>query len=114
MSTGDEVTYSPNVDALYQGDEGIGISTVGILTAGVTYTTPTSPLADGTKLFVAKINSNLIGLSTVRVGMGTTGTFVGLASEFRDSTTLLFNSTGTGQGHSFKTNYEQMMKYWLQ
>ena len=108
LNTGDEVTYSPNVDALYQGDEGIGISTVGILTAGVTYTTPTSPLADGTKLFVAKINSNLIGLSTVRVGMGSTGTFVGLASEFRDSTTLLFNSTGTGQAHSFKTNYDQI------
>ena len=56
LSTGDEVTYSPNVDPLYEGDGGIGISTVGIITAGVTYTTPTSPLADGTKLFLSLIH----------------------------------------------------------
>ena len=40
--------------------------------------------------------------------MGSTGTFVGLASEFRDSTTLLFNGAGTGDAHSLKTNYEQI------
>ena len=103
LNTGDEVTYSPDVDAVYSGDESIGIATI----IGNTVSTP-GPIAVGQKLFVAKINSNLIGLSTVRVGMGTTGAFVGLASEFRDSTTLLFNGAGTGDAHSLKTNYEQI------
>ena len=60
-------------------------------------------LLDGTNLFVAKINDDLIGIATVRVGLGTTGTFVGLENPV--STTLFFRNVGTGDTHSFKTNY---------
>ena len=34
-------------------------------------------LSDGQTLFVAKISDDLIGIATIRVGLGTTGTFVG-------------------------------------
>lgn len=47
----------------------------------------------------------MIGLATVRVGLGTTGTFVGIASTLRGSTTLFFTGIGTGVYHSLKTNY---------
>ena len=64
-----------------------------------------SSLVDGQSLFVAKINDSLLGLSTVRVGLGTTGTFVGIASTERSSSTLFFTGIGTGAFHSFKSNY---------
>ena len=56
-------------------------------------------------MFVGKVSNDLIGLSTVRVGVGTTGTFVGIASTQRDQSTLMFAGLGTGTYHSFKTNY---------
>ena len=90
LETGDELTYSPN--------DGSGIivnTSVGIATT----------LTNQQKLFVAKIDGNLIGLATVRVGLGTTGTFVGIASTAQSSTTLFFTGLGTGVYHSFKTNY---------
>ena len=107
LHTGDELVYNKSIPT-FEGDDAIGIATVGIITAGVTYVSTPGPLADGTKLYVAKINANLIGLSTVRVGVGSTGTFVGVTSEFRDSTTLLFSSAGTGVLHNFKTNFDQI------
>ena len=45
-----------------------------VLEAGTT-------LADQTDLFVAKISDSLIGLSTVKVGLGTTGVFVELVAQ---------------------------------
>ena len=106
LSTGDEVTYSPSLP-MFEGVEGIGIATVGVITAGYYNVSTPSPLEDGKKLFVAKINENLIGLSTVRVGIGSTGTFQGLADAYKDSTTLLFTAPSDPfEAHSFKTNYE--------
>jgi len=93
LETGDQLTYSA-------GDGGNGIVVQDETNVGVGTT-----LADGQKLFVAKIDNNLIGLSTVRVGLGTTGTFVGIAETCRNSTTLLFTNVGTGDTHSFITNY---------
>lgn len=93
LKTGDELTYSP-------GNGGNGIIVEDATNAGVGTT-----LADGQKVFVAKIDDNLIGIATVRVGLGTTGTFVGIASTQRASTTLFFRSVGSGTTHSFKTNY---------
>ena len=90
LKTGDELTYSPN------NGSGIVVSnSVGIVTI----------LTNQQKIFVAKIDDNLIGLATVRVGLGTTGTFVGIASTVQSSTTLFFTGLGTGVYHSFKTNY---------
>ena len=92
LQTGDLLTYSP-------GNGGSGIIVQDETNVGVGTTLP-----DGQSLFVAKINDDLIGVSTVRVGLGTTGTFVGLANTI--STTLFFRSVGAGDTHSFTTNYE--------
>ena len=94
LKTGDQVTYSTGIGTV----KGSGIIVQDETNVGVGTT-----LADGTNLFVAKINDDLIGIATVRVGLGTTGTFVGLANTL--STTLFFRSVGTGDTHSFRTNY---------
>ncbi|MAG49890.1 hypothetical protein CMO86_09670, partial [Candidatus Woesearchaeota archaeon] len=88
--TGDLVTYSANGGSgiIVQDETNVGVGTT---------------VADGTQLFIAKVSNNLIGLSTVRVGLGTTGTFVGI--ETTTSTTLAFLGIGTGVEHSLKTNY---------
>jgi hypothetical protein len=92
LETGDELTYSPNGgNGIVIVENGVGIGTT---------------LKDQQKLYVAKINEDLIGLATVRVGLGSTGTFVGIASTVRSSTILSFSGIGTGVYHSLKTNYE--------
>ena len=100
LNTGDKITYSPN--------SGSGLV---VLEEGASYPSGITTLTDGQELYVAAIDGNLIGLSTVRVGLGTTGTFVGIASTHQSSTTLFFASDpvgagiGTGVYHSLKTNY---------
>lgn len=93
LETGDIVTYSPNV--------GSGISVKDL--SGTEFS-----LIDQQSLYVAKLTDNLIGLSTVKVGLGTLGSFVGIASTERSSSTLFFVGLGTGTYHSFKTNYESL------
>ena len=93
LNTGDKVTYSPN--------NGSGLV---VLREEATYPTGISTLSDGDTLYVAKITDSLIGLSTVSVGLGTTGTWVGIATTA--STTFFFTGVGTGVYHSLKTNYE--------
>ena len=90
LETGDILTYSPN------NGTGLGVQNNG---GGI------STLSNGQTLYVAKLDSDLIGIATVQVGLGTTGTFVGVASAFRSSRTLAFTGIGTGVYHSFKTNY---------
>ena len=94
LKTGDQVTYSTGIGTI----KGSGITVQDETNVGVG-----TALADGSSLFVAKINDNLIGIATVRVGLGTTGTFVGLENPI--SSTLFFRNVGTGDTHSFKTNY---------
>jgi len=90
LQTGDQVTYSAGIGSgiVYQDETNVGVGTT---------------LANGQSLFVAKINDDLIGIATVRVGLGSTGTFVGLANTI--STTLFFRTVGTGDTHSFTTNH---------
>ena len=91
LQTGDQVTYSPGTSGsgiVVQDETNVGVGTA---------------LTDGQSLFVAKINDDLIGIATIRVGLGTTGTFVGLANTI--SSTLFFRSVGTGDTHSFTTNH---------
>ena len=91
LETGDELTYSTNSgNGLSVRNDGGG----------------TSSLQNGQKLYAAKISDSLIGIATVRVGLGSTGIFVGIASAFRSSTTLAFTGIGTGVKHSLKTNYK--------
>jgi hypothetical protein len=93
LETGDQVTYSSN------GGNGIIASDEHNVGIG-------STLFDGQTLFVARVSENLIGLSTVKVGLGTTGSFIGL--ENPESTTLFFEQLGSGLYHSLKTNYSAL------
>ena len=92
LKTGDQVTYSPG--------NGTGLAYWENATSGV------ATLTDGQTLYAAVvgINPDLIGLATVRVGLGSTGIFVGIASTVQSSTTLFFSGVGTGVYHSLKTN----------
>ena len=92
LATGDRLTYSANGGAgiIVEDETNVGVGTT---------------LADGTELFVAKLSEDLIGIATVRVGLGTTGTFVGIATTCSVSTTLFFRNVGAGDTHSFTTNY---------
>jgi len=99
LETGDTVTYSSNGTS--------GVSGLVVLAEGEIGTGTT--LSDSTTLFIAKVNDDLIGLSTVRVGLGTTGTFVGIASTVRSSSTLFFAGVGVGNTHSLKTNYTSVI-----
>ena len=89
LQTGDVLTYSPNGGAgiIYNEAANIGVA---------------ATLSEGQQVFVAKISNDLIGIATQRVGLGSTGGFVGIGNT---STTLFFTSIGTGSNHSFKTNY---------
>ena len=90
LKTGDKLTYSTNA--------GLGIS--------IAYDSSVSIATLPSTVYVAKIDDNLVGLATVRVALGSTGTFNGVDSAFNGSTTLFFTGIGTGVYHSFKTNYE--------
>jgi hypothetical protein len=91
LNTGDELLYSTNSGTP------IGVSTNGISTS--------VSILDQSIVYVAKISDDLIGISTFRVGLGTQGTFVGIASTTQGMGTLFFTNVGTGDNHSFKTNY---------
>jgi len=93
LETGDELIYSSN-----SGSE-ISVSSDGSVS---------SVLTDQSKVYVAKISQDLIGISTVKVGLNTNGTFVGIASTNRSSGTLYFIGLGTNTYHSFKTNYQAL------
>jgi len=99
--------YYPNhqlttgVEVIYSAENGNPIS---ISTDGVTST----QLVEGQTLYVSKISKDLIGLSTSRVGLGSTGTFVGINSSIVVDT-LFFTGIGTGAFHSLKTNLENVL-----
>jgi hypothetical protein len=92
LITGDSLIYSSN------GGTVISVSTDG---------TSSFQLNNNSIVYVAKISNNLIGISTIKVGLGSTGTFVGVGST--SSGILYFNSIGTGNYHSFKTNYQNSL-----
>jgi hypothetical protein len=90
LETGDTLTYSVNTG-----------TPISVSKDGVT----SLPLTDQSIVYVAKITNDLIGISTVKVGLGSTGTFVGIATTTSSFSTLYFTGIGTGTYHSFKTNY---------
>ena len=95
LETGDQVAYQ-----IYNGNT-IGVSTV---SGGATH-----GLTNHSTLYVAKLSDDLIGLSTVRVGLGTTGTFVGSSSTTSHQGLLYFVGLGTGTYHSFKVSYPEVV-----
>ena len=96
LITGDEITYQTNTGS------SIGVATV---SGGSTH-----GLSNHSVLYVAKLNDDLIGISSVRVGLGTTGTFVGIASTTSHQSLLYFVGLGTGTHHSFKIQYPGVIK----
>ena len=88
LDTGDSLIYSSN-----------GGTTISISTNGIS----SFQLEDNSTVYVAKISNDLIGISTIQVGLGSTGTFVGLGSIANGI--LYFTSVGAGNTHSFKTSY---------
>jgi hypothetical protein len=95
LNTGDELVYSTNNGSV------IGVSTNGV-SASVS-------LSNQSIVYVAKISEDLIGISTFKVGLGTGGTFVGIASQTSGTGILYFTSVGTGENHSFKTTYNGLI-----
>jgi hypothetical protein len=95
LNTGDELIYNLN------GGSAIGVSTNGISTS--------LTLSDQSKLYVAKITNDLIGLSTVRIGLSSTGTYAGIGSTNSSIGLLYFTNFGSGDNHSFETNYQNVV-----
>ena len=87
FKTGDKVKY--NVGHGYTG-------------VRVSYAVTTTPLLDSQDLYVATYSNDFIGVSTQRIGIGSTGGFVGIGSDVLE----LFRIAdyGTGEVHSIKTN----------
>jgi hypothetical protein len=90
LNTGDLLTYNTNNG-----------SPITVYSIGVGSTT----LFDDSDVYVAKYDDNFIGISTVKVGLGSTGFFSGISATTSSIRPLLFTGVGTGVYHSFKTNY---------
>ena len=69
----------------------------------------TTHVSNLTLLYVAKIDDDVIGIQTFKVGIGSTGTFVGVADTTMNSGLLYFTGIGTGTNHSFKTVRENVV-----
>ena len=107
LNTGDQVFYNRN------GGDSLGIATNSSNTGSVNpYTTN---LTEDVPLFVAKLAPDFVGLSTVRVAIGTEGDqtasdiFVGTAASTRHQTLMYFLGIGTGRYHSLTTKYPNIV-----
>ena len=89
-------------ELLYRSNNGSPLS---ISTDGVSSYT----LSNNSILYSAKISEDLIGISTVLVSLGNTGTFVGVGST-NVGTLLYFTSLGTGVNHSLRLNPTKTVK----
>ena len=95
LKTGDRLLYNTN------GGDPIEVSVGGV---SADYT-----VSDQETFYVAKISNDLIGIATVKVGLGSTGSFVGAGDSIRTSSTLYFTGIGTGVYHSFQTQYSNVV-----
>ena len=87
FKTGDKIKY--NVGHGYTG-------------VNVSYGATSVPLNNGQSLYVAAYDKNFIGVSTQRIGIGSTGGFVGFGSDVLEL--FRINDYGTGEVHSIKTD----------
>ena len=67
-----------------------------------------SDLINGRQYYVAKFSKDFIGISTVKVGIGSTGVFSGIAATTKDIGLVEFTGTGVGEYHSFTTQYPKI------
>ena len=108
FKTGDKVTYQRNTG------NSIAISTN---RANADLNGFSANLPEATPLFVAKLTDDLIGLSTVRIGLGTPGdgndpedVFVGSAATTKKQGLVYFTGIGTGVYHSLKISYDETVQ----
>lgn len=93
LETGTELIYSNNGgSSLFVSDDGVS----------------SFQLSNNQSVYVAKVSDDLIGISTNKVGLGSTGSFVGINSSITTST-LFFTNIGSGTNHSFKTTYPNVL-----
>ena len=95
LETGDEIIYNSNGGAV------IGVQTF----AGAS----SFNLSDNDKLFVARRSKDVIGIATVKVGLGNTGEFRAQVID-PSKMPLYLTGIGTGTYHSFTTNYQNVIK----
>ena len=93
LNTNDSLNYFNNTG-----------SSISVLRSGISTT-----LSNNSLVYIAKINNDFIGLSTIKVGLGSTGSFVGLGTISNDNPLLYFTGIGTGTYHSFRTNYDSIL-----
>jgi hypothetical protein len=67
-----------------------------------------SELIGGRTYYVAKFNKDFIGISTVKVGIGSTGVFSGIAATTKDIGLVDFTNRGSTAYHSFTTQYPKI------
>ena len=67
-----------------------------------------SDLVNGRTYYVAKFDKDFIGISTVKVGIGSTGVFSGIAATTKDIGPVDFINRGTFTYHSFTTQYPKI------
>ena len=109
FKTGDKVTYQRNTG------NNIGIATN---RANADLLVSSADLPEGTPLFVAKLSDDLIGLSTVKIGVGTPGdgvdpqdVYVGAAATTKGQSLVYFTGIGTGVYHSLKIAHDKTIKF---
>jgi len=93
LETGDRLVYFSN------GGTPVSVSTNG---------SSSFQLLDNQIVYSVRINNDLIGISTLKVGVGSTGTYVGIDSS-KPTSILYFTGIGTGTIHSFRTNYDNVV-----
>ena len=108
FKTGDEVRYKRNT-----GDS-LGIATN---RANADLRVKSADLSEDVPLFVAKLSDDLIGLSTVRIGLGTGGggidpedIFTGVGHTIKEQSLVYFVGIGTGKYHSLTKSYSDTVK----
>ena len=89
LNLNDEISYETNGGTSIQVWNGVSGS-------------PYQNLTDFSELYVYKFDNNFIGISSNKIGIGSTGDVVGVNT----TTSLLsFTNVGTGDTHSFTTNF---------
>jgi hypothetical protein len=95
LETGDKLIYSPNGS----GDP-ISISIDG---------TNSFDLNDNDILYAVKLTDNFIGLSTVKLSVGSGGTYIALENPSSIADTVYFSTVGTGNNHKFTTSFDDIL-----
>ena len=89
FNTGDELIYSSNG----------GTPLSGSLTGSSSFI-----LSDNSTLYAVKLSNTLVGISTTKIGIDSTGSYCGIGTQFADI--LYFTGIGVGNTHSFSTDYK--------